>query len=131
MTDSKPQDGYFDAYGRFANTLRAWLVAYGVGGPVLVATNQHLASKLTSSGTLTTVAFYFIVGVGLQVVAALIFKSAMWYLYLGEEKPVLKATRRYRIAFWASEAYWIEALLDAGTISYFGLASYQILISLQ
>ena len=130
MAERTARDGYLEAYARFANTLRTWLIAYGVGGPVLIATNQFLSTKLANAGLLGGVAFYFLLGVGLQVVAALILKCAMWYLYLGEEKNELQQSKRYKFACWASEAFWLELLLDGGTITFFGIASFILLTTI-
>ena len=36
-------DGYFRAYEEYSKLIRTWLVAYGVGAPVLLFTNDRLA----------------------------------------------------------------------------------------
>jgi hypothetical protein len=39
----EPRDGkghYFEEYSEYAKTLRIWLVAYGVGAPVVILSNE-------------------------------------------------------------------------------------------
>ena len=37
--------GHFENYAEYAKTLRSWLVAYGIGGPVLFLTNKDAPEK--------------------------------------------------------------------------------------
>jgi hypothetical protein len=68
-------------------------------------TQKELAAGLLASGRASLVTTLFLTGVGCQVATALIFKPSMWYLFLGERKPGLKKTWRYKISDWASEAF--------------------------
>jgi hypothetical protein len=45
-----------------------------------------------------------------QIFIALLFKSAMWYLYLGEFDEKVKTWRRYKASDWLSECYTVEFL---------------------
>lgn len=36
---------YFQAYAEYSKVLRTWLVAYGIGAPVLLLTNEPLAKS--------------------------------------------------------------------------------------
>ena len=73
------------------------------------------------------VAICFLGGVGLQVGAALTYKIAMWYLYMGELDEEFCRSRRYRTSEWVSEALWLELSFDLGTIALFGYASLRLL----
>ncbi len=136
MSDEKPstptrsgreETGFYEAYAGFARTLRAWFVAYGIGGPVLFVTNDTLSKKLTASGVTGTIAMLFLAGVGLQVLSALMYKGAMWYLYLGELNPEVRKLRRHGLSDWLSEAFWVELLLDVGTIVLFSIATWTVI----
>ena len=69
----------------------------------------------------------FLVGAGLQVLAALVYKTAMWYLYWGELRPKFCNTRRYRVACWLSESLALELAFDLGTIGLFGWSTLALL----
>ena len=93
-------DAYFAAYGEYARTLRAWLAAYGVGGPVLLITQKHAREMLLQAGETATVASWFLAGVTFQVGIAFVNKWMNWYLYAGEgdeaygDDPIYKLVDR-------------------------------------
>jgi len=133
MGKSGKQDsgsGYFDGYVSFSGVLRSWLIAYGIGAPVLFITQADVTRKLADSGQALTVALLFLSGVFLQVIVALLYKGAMWYLYVGEVEPVKKKTKRYAISDWLSEAYWLELLFDLASIVFFLIATVRVLMIL-
>src|SRR5713101_4478781 len=80
-------EGFYKAYEEHSRTLRAWLVAYGIGGPVLMLTNDHISLTLSGSGHARTIAILFLGGVVLQVLLTAVNKTAMWICYftLAEE----------------------------------------------
>jgi|ERR1041384_1555567 hypothetical protein len=116
---------YLQAYGQFAKILRTWLVAYGVGAPVLIVTNENVSKAIKDSGNAKAIAICFLVGVMLQVVLATLNKTTMWGLYYGEENPGIKSTVSYRFAFWFSETFWIEIVVDVATLLLFGIATWK------
>lgn len=123
--DTKKQEtGFYDAYSHFGRTLRLWFIAYGIGAPVVFLNNPAAVKPLFSSGWGQPVAFAFLLGVGLQILVALIYKGAMWYLYLGEIDDEFKQRARFKVAEWLSEAFWIEALADLGSLLLFSWATY-------
>jgi len=122
--------GYFDGYVSFSGVLRNWLIAYGIGGPVLFITQTEVTKKLADSGQSLSIALLFLAGVFLQVLVALLYKGAMWYLYVGEVDPEKRNTRRYAISDWLSEAFWLELLFDLGTIALFLIATFRVLMIL-
>lgn len=91
------REEYFKAYGEYSKVLRTWFVAYGIGGPVLLLTNETLATSIKTSGQGKALAGLFLSGVGLQVVLAALNKFSMWGIYFGEIKTPFKTTRRHKI----------------------------------
>lgn len=124
----KTDGGFFEGYASFAGVLRTWLIAYGIGGPVLLVTNEKVSEKLSASGLSLDIALLFLIGVGLQVIVALLYKGAMWYLYIGEEvSKKIQKTKCYRISSWLSEAFWLEMMFDLGSIVLFTIATMRLL----
>ncbi len=121
--DVKQESGFYEAYSDFARNVRTWFIAYGIGGPVLFASSDSVWPSLRDSGLGPGVVYLFLFGVALQIIGALIYKSAMWYLYVGELQPAFQKTRRYKVADWLSENYLIEAGIDVVTLVLFGLAT--------
>jgi len=78
------REAYFDAYQEYSKVLRTWFVVYGIGGPVLLLTNETLARALKASGEGKCLAAFFLAGVALQVVLAALNKFSMWGIYFGE-----------------------------------------------
>ena len=72
------REEYFKAYEEYSKVLRTWFVAYGIGGPVLLLTNQTLAKAIKASGQGKSLAALFLAGVALQVVLAALNKFSMW-----------------------------------------------------
>lgn len=120
MRRKLPSDtGFYEAYSRFSRTLRAWLVAYGVGVPVLLVSQAMIARAIIRAGTGGLITWVFLGGVAIQVLAALLYKYSMAYLYSAEVDPGLNGTRRVRVAEWLANATWLEALFDAASIALF------------
>ena len=57
--DGPQKEGHFQNYSDYSRTLRAWLVAYGIGGPVLFLTNDKVATRVAESGHANKVVTYF------------------------------------------------------------------------
>jgi hypothetical protein len=128
VTGSTPQTGtgekgFYEAYASFSRTLRGWLIAYGVGGPVLFATQPALGERLAQTGFAHEVTLMFMAGVAVQIFAALVYKTAMWYAYVGELEPAFQDTLRFRVASWLSDQFWLEMLFDLLTIGLFAAAT--------
>lgn len=119
ITARTGEEGFFDAYAAFSRTLRGWLIVYGIGGPVLLATQPALGQGLASAGCAYLVTMLFLAGVAVQIAAALMYKSAMWYAYAGECEASFQTTMRYRIAIWLTDQFWLELLLDVLAIGLF------------
>jgi hypothetical protein len=118
-------DGHYAAYEEHARTLRTWLVAYGIGGPVLILSQADVWKRLAASGSLRLIAGLFLSGVVLQVILAAINKSAMWACYYGELEPSYQSTRRYKFGRWLSEQYSIDLVVDLAGMCLFAYATYR------
>ena len=81
--DSRPRGheaGFYEAYKHFASTLRIWFVTYGIGAVALCVTTDGLVRALSLANVLRPVSVSFLLGVGVQVLQAVMYKTAMWYL---------------------------------------------------
>ncbi len=85
---SASSDGHYKVYEEHMKTLRAWFVAYGVGGPVLFITQQDFAATLAASGYSKLIGVLFLVGVLLQALVALFNKWVNWGLYYFDEDDI-------------------------------------------
>jgi len=110
---------FYEPYAHFSRTLRAWLVAYGVGVPVLLVSQQFIAKAIIKAGTGGLITWLFLIGVAIQVLAALLYKYSMAYLYSSEVEPELNNTWHVKAAEWLSNAIWLEALFDIAAIVLF------------
>ncbi len=122
-------DEYLEAYGEHARILRSWLVAYGIGAPVLLMTNDAFALAVQDSNNARLIAGCFLAGVALQVGLSAVNKALMWGLYYGEITPAFKKVVWYRIAHWLSERYWTDLLIDVLTIGLFIVATSKAFFS--
>ncbi len=114
---------FYAPYGEFARNLRTWFIAYGVGAPALFIAQPELLSAVVASGSGRLLASLFLSGVAVQILVAIMYKGAMWYLYMGELDASVKAKKRYKVADWLSEAFWLELLFDLVTLVLFGVAT--------
>jgi len=119
------REEYFKTYGEHSKVLRTWFVAYGIGGPVLLLTNETVAKTISASGESKNLVAFFLVGVMLQVVLAALNKFSMWGIYFGELKTTFKSTCRYKISHWFSEQFWIDLIIDLLTFLFFAVATWQ------
>lgn len=116
--------GFYEPYAVFSRTLRTWLVAYGIGAPVLFSTQPFFARILAKAEVAMPIIGFFLFGVIVQVIAALLYKYSMGYIYFGELDENFQKTRRYKIAEYVSDAMWLEILFDLLSIGSFTLATY-------
>lgn len=117
---------HFDTYIEYARILRTWLVAYGIGAPVLVLTNDALSAQFISKPEIKYFGSAFLLGVMIQVALAFLNKVVMWTCYYGEEEDeedVFKKTWIYKSAHWLSNQFLIDIALDLLTICLFCYAT--------
>lgn len=123
-----PEVSHFkEPYRDFAKLLRAWLVAYGIGVPLLFASQDELAKPVAASGYGKQIILLFLAGVAIQTVAAFTYKTAMWYLYCGELTPKICSGKRYKLADWVSMQYWLELVFDISATALFVIGTWRLL----
>ena len=119
----KEERGFEEPYLTFARTLRTWFVAYGIGVPVLFLNQEKLFDRLVRSGQAGAVAAYFLAGVAVQIVTAIVYKAAMWHLYRAEYHAAVKKTLLFPFFDWISDAFWLEFALDGVTLALFAIGT--------
>lgn len=71
---------YLDSYRNFSKTLRTWLVAYGIGAPVLFASQEEFSSLFVDKVSALRIICLYLIGVSSQILSALLSKISMWYI---------------------------------------------------
>src|SRR5437667_8179111 len=94
--DPDEQRDLFQDYNEFAKALRTWFVAYGIGGPVLLLTNETLRSRIAASGSARYIAAAFLLGVAAQILLAILNKTTLWFCYRAAREPKLKKRLVYQ-----------------------------------
>lgn len=84
-------------------------------------------SALKEQKGLREVLNLLLTGVSIQVLLSLVYRSSMWYLYVGELGNLDKTTYRYKVSDWISDQHWPEILADLITLLVFGKATLQML----
>jgi hypothetical protein len=125
--DGKSDSGFYEAYSGFARSVRVWFISYGIGAPVIFLTNNEAWKVMAASGQGRSVAYLFLAGVAVQILAALLYKTAMWYLYVSELAPDTKRRRMYTFAEWLSESYFLEWIFDLTTLVVFVMGTLKVL----
>jgi hypothetical protein len=121
------KDGHFANYSEYSKTLRSWLVAYGIGGPVLFLTNKDAPAKLASSPDLKIIVTLFLAGVVFQILLAFINKWAAWHLYKATIHHNYDQTCIYRFWLCINNQSWIDFFVDLGTLCSFTIATWIVL----
>jgi hypothetical protein len=117
----------FEAYLEYNKVLRAWFVAFGVGGPALFLIYQPVGARLSENGQLQAVAAMFLIGAGSQVLGAMLNKIGNWYVYRGSFDAAYRGTRRFSFFHWLVQQFWLDIVLDLTTIVLFGWATWRML----
>jgi hypothetical protein len=116
--------GFYAAYEEHSKTLRTWLVAYGIGAPVLLLTNEGLSERLTLAPNGPLIGMLFLAGVVVQVLLAALNKALMWTCYFIELYPDRRRSRWHQLAFRLSEQFWIDLSVDVVSLILFGYATW-------
>ncbi|MEN6631604.1 MAG: hypothetical protein ABFD84_04200 [Candidatus Polarisedimenticolia bacterium] len=119
----RDESGFYEPYAAFARSLRTWFIAYGIGAPVLFVSNAEAWKAVHASGCAATIAVVFLGGVAVQIFEALLYKSAMWQLYMTELDPSRGTTWFYGVAAWLAGSYAFELFLDLLTVALFAWAT--------
>jgi uncharacterized protein involved in cysteine biosynthesis len=109
-------------------TLRAWFVAYGVGGPVLFLTQQSFADAIVASGYSKTIGILFLLGVLFQVLIALLNKWVSWGLYYYEDNPDALRRNTHDFCESISGMVWIDIVADVATLVLFAFATATVFV---
>ncbi|WP_157510264.1 hypothetical protein [Lysobacter sp. Root559] len=125
--DAGQKEGHFQNYADYSRTLRAWLVAYGIGGPVLFLTTDKVSDKVASSGDGKGIVFAFLLGVGLQIALALINKWGAWHMYVGAGDKLYQMRFRYCLWGFINKQSWIDFIMDVTSIAAFVWATWRVL----
>ena len=130
---STSSDGHYKVYEEHMKTLRAWFVAYGVGGPVLFVTQKDFAASLIDSGQSKLVGTLFLLGVLLQALVALLNKWVNWGLYYFDgdatEDETDKPPKLQSFCEDVSSKVWIDIIADVLTLLLFSIATIVVLSS--
>lgn len=128
---TKPEEvdrkGHYKVYDDYAKNLRMWFVAYGIGGPVLLLTQESISNKIAQSGYARNIVYGFLIGVLCQILLSLINKWNNWTIYSFSENENLMKKWRFKAADIISEQFWIDILLDILTVVAFGYATIKVL----
>jgi hypothetical protein len=124
---AKEETGFYAPYSDYHRNLRLWFLAYGIGAPVFLTQLPEVINALKGGKELRLVMGLFLMGVIIQVFTALMYKTAMWYLYMYELSALDGKSVRVRVSEWLSEAYWLEALLDLATLGCFAYATWRVI----
>ncbi|GFO80537.1 MAG: hypothetical protein A49_01640 [Methyloceanibacter sp.] len=121
---------HWSSYELFAASVRNWLIAYGVGGPVVLMSQDLVAAKLLASGQVRSVGALFLLGVFLQVVKAIVYRTTSWYGVDDASTTDADRSWQMRASDWINCAVWLEVLVDIATIGLFSFATFSALSSL-
>ena len=83
MADSSKQPtDYLEIYASFSRNVRAWLIAYGVGAPVLLVSQDSVVTRLSNNPLTPFIAIVFLTGVLVQICSAIFYKGITGKLYM-------------------------------------------------
>ena len=125
--EDEDKAGHFENYADYSRTLRTWLVAYGIGGPVLFVTNDKVAERIAKSGQSSDIVALFLFGVGLQVALSFVNKWAAWHMYRGAEDAEYQQTAPYRLWHAINKQSWLDLAVDFASLVALALASWKVL----
>lgn len=118
--------GFYEPYIQYSRTLRAWLVAYGIGVPVLLASQNIIARAIIMAGTGEWITWIFLGGVAIQIIVTFLYKYSQEYLYHEETGADLEGTCRLTVAKWLSNAIWFEMVMDLISIALFVCGTFLV-----
>lgn len=123
----KSLHGYHEAYRSHATTFRTWLLAFAVGMPVFLASNEALWNRFVATDGIRGIALAFLAALGLQAVLALADKYAAWFCYatiLGRRNQDSPGTR---FGLWWTRNDWPSVLVDLATLGLLACATWMAL----
>jgi hypothetical protein len=125
--DSSEKSDYLASYSEYSKSLRTWILGYGIGGPVLLFTNNSLLEIISVYPFRNLIVYLFLSGVAIQVLLAFVNKWCAWYMYRGSLDSPYRKGRGYR--FWCEINSWnkLDLLIDLVAIGVFSAATWMIL----
>lgn len=106
------EDDYFAQYWRYCAAVRNWLVAFGVGGCVLLISEKSGLFKDIVGQMRATILCLFMTGVIVQILLALINKWIHWYLYRGVGDPKFRTRWLYKTSDRISTWFILDIFAD-------------------
>src|SRR5689334_21033713 len=100
--DEKCEDGVFEAYADVARAFRGWVVAYGVGAPVVFVSQNNILKVLNTAPDARWIMAAFFFGTFLQVGLSWLNKICNWWGYVGIEKNCM----RFKFREWYTNRFW-------------------------
>lgn len=139
--DASDYEGHFANYAEYSKTFRSWMVAYGVGGPVLLLLSKDAPANVSDSPHILAIVALFILGVALQILLSLINKWAAWQMYRGAFSKYQHGradpdcddhdrSRTYRVWCWINKQSWIDFIFDISSLIAFSIATWLVLKAL-
>jgi len=127
---SSNKDHYFTPYLEHSKTLRTWFVAYGVGGPILFATQKALIEKFIDYGGMKRVVLLLLAGTLLQILSTWMAKLTTYQFYLSELDPGHANTWLHQKSLKLSHHYyWFLPIVDFLTVSLFAWATVLVFLA--
>lgn len=124
-------EGHFANYSEYSKTFRAWMVAYGIGGPVLLLINKDAPASLAGAQDLRTIVTLFVSGVVFQILLALINKWAAWHMYrgayslqTGSADETHHESNTYKFWNWVNKQSWFDFSCDMLSLLAFAWATW-------
>jgi len=119
----------YQKYTEYNHTLRAWFVAFGIGGLALFVTNPAITPNLYKINALDCTTNLLLIGVFLQILMAFVNKVTNWYIYRGEviDSPNFKDDLRYKLSASINKLFILDIVADIMTGGAFCWAIYNIL----
>ena len=121
---------YLEIYASFSRNLRGWLIAFGVGAPVLLVSQESVATRLSASPRFEFIVWTFFVGLTSQILAVFFYKMTLGGLYLGEEGQYSKDGRWWKFCYWSYRQQWLELIPDVVTLVAYAVAVYMVVVAL-
>jgi hypothetical protein len=114
---------HYQAYVDYSKLLRVWLVAYGIGAPILFITNDALWQTIAKSELAWLIAVMFLAGVFAQVFVAWLNKTTQWIIFSGKNKPSHPPSWLFATARKIGRQFWIDVAADLASILLFTVAT--------
>ena len=121
---------YFEQYWRYCAAVRNWLVAFGVGGCVLLISERSGIFKGISSEMRADVVRLFVAGVIAQLAPALINKWIHWYIYWGNADEKFRTSCLYRVSDRVSTWFFLDIVADLFTCASYAVGAWKMFVSL-